>query len=495
MQLPQSFNQTLIEQLSREHGLPLHVIFPSVFAENANAFKETANKLYQNTMVCFAAKSNPCRGALRTASKLNLGADVTSEWELRTSYEEGIPPQKIICNGNAKSDDYIAEAVHARAIIAADTIEELDLIDPVAEAVGKHASVLLRFSGMPLDDLTAADLTTASEWTKFGIPISQANQAFQRSLEMKNIDIIGISAHIGTQICDPAGFDLLMDNMIALACLATNRGLNIRFLNIGGGFPLSYLSESKWNVFRLRLVNQLQGTLPVEEWVTWNNNPMGYGYLFQKNVKSETVPSGFPQRPGFNLIPKDPIWRGKAFWSEFPGAKMLDRLLSHKTEDDLTVAEQLESIGSPTLIIEPGRSLIGTAGVTIAKVSGVKTVQGIPVVSLELGIVNHGTNLVTEDIYPVSVIPEMSSDQSVDVFLAGQLCFSGDMISKVRVELNRMPKRGDLIVIHHTGAYCADHFASNCCGFPRPAKIALNEDGSVQVWRQADNFKTVFEYI
>ena len=109
-----------------------------------------------------------------------------------------------------------------------------------------------------------------------------------------------------------------------------------------------------------------------------------------------------------------------------------------------------------------------------------------------MGINSHGTNLVSPDIFPVEVLPRRDDDRPVEAFLAGRLCYSGDMISKVKVPLNRLPRHGELVAIHCTGAYSADHFASNSCGFPRPAKVAVLEDGCTQVWRRGETFQDVF---
>jgi hypothetical protein len=83
-------------------------------------------------------------------------------------------------------------------------------------------------------------------------------------------------------------------------------------------------------------------------------------------------------------------------------------------------------------------------------------------------------------------------DQPTEAFLAGRLCFSGDMISKAKVSLNRRPSRGELFALYCTGAYGADHFASHSCGFPRPAKVAIHATGEVEVWRKPDRFEDVF---
>lgn len=463
----------LIERLTHRYGLPLHVLFIPRLEQNAKQFKEVTERLYPNSLIAFAVKSNSCRGAIQAANRLSLGIDVVSEYELQAALEEGIQTEMIICNGNAKSDRYLEMCVSAGTLIAADCSQELDIIDNLADRLKTRARVMLRFSGMPLEGLTSADQSTASLWTKFGFAYYDADDVFDFARKLRKVDVVGLSAHIGTQICDASGYDRLFSHLFSLIRKASQRNLNTRYIDIGGGYPISYMSRESWEGFQRRLRDQLAGRLPASEWVTWDNLPLGYCYLKDRPPGDEDH------------------WSGKAYWSEFPAAGMLERVLNHKIDSE-TIVEKLHNIGSPTLIIEPGRALFGSAGITIARVSNVKQVQGNTVVALELGINSHGTNLITPDIFPVTVFPSRDDDSPVEVFLAGQLCFTGDMISKVKVMINRIPERGELVVIHHTGAYCADHFASNSCGFPRPAKVAIRSDGKVELWRNADRFEGVF---
>jgi diaminopimelate decarboxylase len=466
---------TLISRLAQQHGLPLHLFFIEEMRDTANAFFSVSKKLYPNILIAFSVKSNPCRGALRIASSFGLGADVASEYELQVALEEGIPPEKIICNGNAKSDKFLQMALAAGALIAIDSSEEIKLVDEICGKSNQTARALIRFSGMPLEGFTAASQSTASAWTKFGIPIENAPATFQQMLTCRHVTFEGISAHIGTQICDPAAYDRLLDNFLKLVEEAASRGLETRYLNIGGGFPVQFLSESKWKTFTSRVREQLSGSLPVGQWVTWDNLPMGYTHLRERPERKEAT-----------------AWRGKAYWSLYPTAAMLERILVHRARKEMPLHDCLTQMGSPTLIVEPGRSLMAPAGVTLARVISVKEVLGNPVVALDLGINNHGTNLIAPDIFPVSVWPKKEDDRPSEAFLAGRLCFSGDMISRAKVSLNRLPRRGELLVIYGTGAYSADHFASHSCGFPRPAKLAVHTDGSVEVWRRPETFEDVF---
>ena len=462
-----------LTQLGGKYDLPLHILFTERAAQNVESFRKTAQRHYPNTLICFAVKSNPCRGAVRFAAGEKLGLDVVSEFEFQVGLEEGIDPGTIVCNGNAKSDRYIEDAVGCNALIAVDSEWELRLIQEIAGIHNLRPRVLIRFAGMPLEGLTAADHSTASAWTKFGFQVDDLKDVLRIFESASNVDTVGISAHIGTQICDETGYDHLMEHLLHIASELIKRGMKVDFIDTGGGFPVSYLTEQDWTTFKARLFDQFNGKLPKAEWVTWDNIPMGYA-------------------SGIDSDSDEPTWRGKAYWTKYPGAKMFERMLCGKGKSGKSVAVELRKLGSPTLIIEPGRALLGTAGITVARVAGVKLVQDNHVIALEMGIVNQGHSLISPDILPVEVRPRQNNDQPVEAFLAGRLCFTGDMISKVKVKFNRMPARGDLLIIHHTGAYAADHFASNSCGYPRPAKLALHADGREETWRKGEKFADVF---
>lgn len=465
-------------ELERRFNFPLHIIFPQIISDNAKSFRKSLNKIYSHSSICFAVKSNPCRGAISYVSKLGLGVDVVSEYELSAALEEGVNPGKILCNGNAKTDNYLKATAVCGALLAVDGEMEAERYNQISAQHHRKSPVLIRFSGMPLEGYTHADQTTASYWTKFGFDYNEADRVINSFSVLKNLEIVGISAHIGTQICDFRGYVSLIEHLLNIANLFIRNNIPVLFIDIGGGFPLNYVNESEWVDFTARLRNQLNYSLlnmkNKPPMVSWDNIPMGYAWKRGEVVKDD-----------------DP-WKGKSYWSQYPAERMVEIMLTTPLSDGKCAIERLSDLGNPRLILEPGRALLGSAGITAAKVVNVKSVMDNFVVALDLGIVNHGTLLITPDIYPVSVFPLNEDDQPIEVFLAGRLCFTGDMISKVKVTLNRLPKRDDLVLLHYTGAYCADHFASNSCGFPLPGKIAFYDDGSIEVWRKPQSFRDVF---
>ncbi len=458
----------VIDRMIDKYELPLHVVFLEQFEANAREFKDVLQASYTNGFVALAVKSNPCRGAVRAASSNGLGADVASENELRLALEEGIPPQKIICNGNAKTSAYLKMALEAGCFIAVDNHDEIAEVEQLTADVHHHADIFLRFRGMPLAGLTSDDQTTAADWTKFGFHIDDASNLFSRFVDHPTIRFRGVSAHIGTQIAEPRGYESLLDHLLRLTEMAQVCGLSPDVIDTGGGFPVSFLLEMEWRGFQDRLLKRLQAS--TAESVTWNDLPMGYSGGTQSEAE----------------------WIGKAYWSTVPQSQMLAHLLNHAFEDGRTCVDRLADLGEPTLIVEPGRALMASTGITLTQVAGTKTVLDHTVVSLEMGINNHGTNLISPDMFPAVVLPARENDDPIEAFLAGRLCFSGDMISKTKVPLNRLPQRGERFVLFHTGAYGADHFASNSCGFLRPGKVAIRADGTAEVWRKPEAFDQVF---
>jgi len=462
-------NSGVIDRLIDRYALPLHLVFLEQFTLNAESFQDVLQSTYPRGFIAFAVKSNPCRGAVRAARGCGLGADVASENELRLALEEGIPADNIICNGNAKTPSYLDRALAAGCFIAVDNHDEITTIERLtADRARRQASIFLRFRGMPLAGLTSDDQSTAADWTKFGFHVDEAAELFARFANHPTIRFRGVSAHIGTQITEPHGYERLLDHLLCLTEAAQAHGLAPDVIDIGGGFPVSFLTEQDWRSFQQQLLTRLQGgDVPS---VTWNDLPLGY-------VGSTS--------PGAK-------WVGKAYWSAVPQAQMLSHLLNHTFPDGRSCLDRLKALGSPMLIAEPGRALIATTGITLTQVAGAKTVLGQTVVSLEMGINNHGTNLISPDMFPVAVLPQRPTDDPAEAFLAGRLCFSGDMVSKTKVKLNRFPKRGERFAIFHTGAYGADHFASNSCGFLRPGKIAIRSDGTAELWRKPEAFTDIF---
>jgi diaminopimelate decarboxylase len=180
-------------------------------------------------------------------------------------------------------------------------------------------------------------------------------------------------------------------------------------------------------------------------------------------------------------------WSGERFYTPYPKEKLLARLLKGSIPfegGDLPLKKVLERIGNPSLIVEPGRAIVGDAGITLARVVDIYPVAGgHPLVTLDLGIVNHGTGLLEPDLYTWTLANhiEQKDRRPFRAFVAGRLCFSGDLLSRYQVSFPRKPIRGDIAVIEKTGAYAPTFFASRANGYPLPASVLIGPGKQVQV--------------
>ncbi len=427
---------------------------------------------------------------IKVAARAGIGADVASEYELATTLEAGIPPEKLIIHGNAKTDAYLEQSVALGALIAANHHTEFDRIESAAGKQRKEARVLLRLSGFDLGPVTAKGIFTAGVWCKFGEPLAHVPALLAALKKWPHIDLVGFHAHIGSQITEVEPYQAVLGRMAELSGQYQEIiGRPVRILNLGGGFPVSYLGPRTWN----RLLKDIPGhhlksySRPIPQPRKGKGLDSGFrrndDERYSQEVRSitwEGMTGGFKPDPETGKIDWR-RWSGERFYSLYSKEKMLARLLKGKVPlsgERGSGYKSMERIGSPRLIVEPGRAIVGDAGITLARVVDTyPVVDGYPLVTLDLGIVNHGTGLVEPDLYPWTLANdiERKDRRPFRAFVAGRLCFSGDLLSRYLVSFPRKPIHGDIAVIEKTGAYAPTFFASRANGFPVPANVLIDK--------------------
>ena len=416
---------------------------------------------------------------------------MASEYELATALEAGIPPGKLVIHGNAKSEVYLEQSVALGALIAANHHTELDRIEAEAEKQRKTVRVLLRLSGFELEPVTAGGIFTAGIWCKFGEPVAQVPSLLTALKKWPHIDLIGFHVHIGSQIAEVEPYQAVLGRMAELSGQYQEiTGRPVRILNLGGGFPVSYLGRRTWNKFlkdipghylksHSRLIPQPTKGRKGPDSDSRRNDDERHSQEI-RSVTWEGMTGGFKPDPETGKMDWQ-RWSGERFYTPHPKEKMLARLLKGKVHfqgKEDRVKKVLEKIGNPRLMVEPGRAIVGDAGITLARVMDVYPVAGgNPLVTLDLGIVNHGTGLVEPDLYTWTLANDLERKdrRPFRAFVAGRLCFSGDLLSRYLVSFPRKPIRGDIAVIEKTGAYAPTFFASRANGFPLPANVLISK--------------------
>lgn len=198
-----------------------------------------------NFKVHYAIKANAETRVLETIKKYGLGADCVSGNEIRKALETGFESSEIVLAGIGKTDAEldlaISEGIHS---INCESIEELEVINEIAERNGKTASIAFRINPN-VDAKTHHKITTGLSENKFGIPISEVDRAVEEIQKMSNLELKGIHFHIGSQILSMEPFQKLCHQVNDLISNLADAGIELEHINVGGGLGIDYLHPSE----------------------------------------------------------------------------------------------------------------------------------------------------------------------------------------------------------------------------------------------------------
>ncbi len=233
--------------LAKKYGTPLYVMDEELIREHCRSFKQSIDKYYNgNGLVCYASKAFCCKAICKAMMDEGIGLDVVSEGELYTALSVGFPVEKICFHGNNKTDDELLLAVENNVgRIIVDNIFELERLNDIAEEKGIKANIMFRIKP-GVDAHTHDFVKTGQIDSKFGFALEtgEAFEAVKKAVSLKNINLVGLHCHIGSQIFDIDPFVLAAEIMINfIADIKSKLGHEVKELNLGGGFGIKYTED------------------------------------------------------------------------------------------------------------------------------------------------------------------------------------------------------------------------------------------------------------
>ena len=228
-------------QLAREFGTPLYVFCEDTFRAKARELREClpGARLY------FAAKAFPSMAIFQLAEQEGLGVDVASGGELHTALAAGFPPERLVLHGNNKSSADIVRAVEAGVgRIALDNLDDVERVAAAARAARREQKVLLRVTP-GVEAHTHTYIQTGQQDSKFGLSIESgmAMEAALRAAALPGLDLVGVHAHIGSNIFSYDPFGKTVEILFQfLADAETLLGYAFAEVNLGGGIGIPYTS-------------------------------------------------------------------------------------------------------------------------------------------------------------------------------------------------------------------------------------------------------------
>jgi len=413
-------------------GTPLYVYSAGTILDHYTRLDAALVPL--DHLICYAVKANSNRAILKLLSHAGAGFDIVSGGELYRVLAAGGDPARCTFAGVGKSREEIEYALDQRVYsFNVESEAELEYIDRIAGTKHPRAPVAMRVNPV-IDPRTHEYISTGSRENKFGIALDRIPAVYERAATMRNIDVVGVQMHIGSQITEAAPFAEAIAKVAPIVRDLKSR-YPIKFFSIGGGLGIVYESSFESGA---------------KEW-----------------------------------------WDATAFTSKSKSKS------KRETKSALSIQEYVDAILPPLrelklrILLEPGRLLVGNAGVLLTRVRYIKQTG-----QKKFAIVDAGMNdLIRPALYhsyheivPVKhriwpspqsspsgrggrEAPGQGKTEKMDI--VGPVCESGDFFALDR----EMPevRAGDLLAIMSAGAY-GFVMASNYNSRPLPAEALVRGD-------------------
>ena len=394
-------------ELAKQFGTPAYVMDEEQIRRNCRAYKDAIVEYYGGFgLPLYASKAFSCKEICRVAAQEGMGLDVVSAGELYTALEAGFPPERIYFHGNNKSLFELEYALRERVgYIVVDNFTELELLNQLAANAAQPTQILLRIKP-GIDAHTHEFVRTGQIDSKYGLALEtgEAMEAARAAAGMKNLELVGVHCHIGSQIFDVSPFELAAEVMLGfVARVKTELGVEMSQLNLGGGIGIHYDEE---------------------------DDAKPCGIYFEKVAA--------------------------------------------------VMKERCAALGLklPFLLLEPGRSIPGPAGITLYTVGAVKEIPGIRTyVVVDGGMGDNPRYMMYGAKYSILRANRAGEDRSEVVTVAGRFCETGDLIQEFTKLQPVVP--GDVLAVLATGAYNYS-MASNYNRVPKPPVIMIS-DGKPRV--------------
>ena len=389
-----------VGKIAAEIGTPFYLYSHSTLTRHFKVFNEAFEGIER--LVCFSAKANTNLAVLRLFATLGCGLDIVSGGELYRGLQAGFAPDRIVYSGVGKRVDEIDYALESKILMFnLESLDELKLINERAGSLNRRAPVAIRVNPN-VDPKTHPYIATGLKKNKFGIDTEAAIEGYQMACALKNIEVIGIDCHIGSQITEVGPFEEALKSIkTLLQHLKAELGIHIGYIDMGGGLGITYADET----------------------------------------------------------PPSLKEYAKAFLTNLDGMDL-------------------------RLILEPGRVLVGNAGILVTSVLYKKSGSGKNFIIVDAGM----NDLLRPTLYKAfhAIEPVVRSETSFTVAdVVGPICESGDFLAVDRSLVD--VKAGDLLAVMSTGAY-GFVMSSNYCSRTRVAEVMV-KNNRYEIVKQRETYQ------
>jgi diaminopimelate decarboxylase len=228
--------------LAERFGTPLYVYSYKTIIDHYLKLKYAFRDI--DPLICYSVKANSNLAILKALVDKGAGLDIVSGGELFRALKVGCPSEKIVYASVGKTDKEIEEAIWKRIFFFnVESVAELENINRIARKLSRVVQVSIRINP-DVEPKTHKYITTGKITNKFGIDFRSAYQILIVRKALSNIKISGLHIHIGSQITESAPYIAAITKVIAFIGKLRKKGIDLDYLNIGGGLGIVYDKET-----------------------------------------------------------------------------------------------------------------------------------------------------------------------------------------------------------------------------------------------------------
>ena len=231
-----------VERIAKAVGTPCFIYSHKTLVRHYHAFASAFEK--SPHIICYSVKANSNLSVLSTFAKEGSGFDIVSGGELYRALKAGAEPGRIVFSGVGKREDELEYAIKQGILMLnVESPGELRLINKVAGRLKRRAGIAIRVNP-DVDPKTHPYISTGLKSNKFGIETEAAvGEYLHAKRYLRNLDLIGIDCHIGSQITQIDPFIDALRKTRGLIERLRGEGVGIRYLDMGGGLGITYDEE------------------------------------------------------------------------------------------------------------------------------------------------------------------------------------------------------------------------------------------------------------
>lgn len=229
-------------KIAENKGTPLYVYDLRQLKQRLDFFFKHKPK---NSQVHFALKSNNNKDILRILKSKSVGVDVVSIGEIEHARKAGFMPKQMVFSGVGKTENEIQKALKYKvAQINIESLPELERIAKISRKLKTTAQVAFRMNP-DVDTQTHPYIRTGFRDNKFGLDFSEIPELLNVCKKnKKNLKLIGLALHIGSQIRDVSPFKAAIQKTCELYKALQAQGYQLQNLDVGGGLGIDYSSDN-----------------------------------------------------------------------------------------------------------------------------------------------------------------------------------------------------------------------------------------------------------